>query len=301
VITDDEIDFKKYLQETEPKMRVRPASAYIDEVRRMFGDTSIAGDLLPWAKCSDMIGFRPGEVSIWAGINGHGKSLLTGQVALWFVARDVRTIMLSFEMRPATTLKRMARQCSGGAAPTDSWLDKFAIWTHDRLWFYDQQGVVDWKIISAVVRYCVEKHQIKHFFIDSLMKTIRGDDDYNAQKDAIDLACTLARDLDVHLHIVHHIRKSSDERARPGKFDLKGSSAISDQADNVLIVHRMKWDDDERLDKNGSPKPDVSLTIAKQRNGEFEGKIALWFDPRSQQFLCQPHARPADPMQIRGV
>jgi twinkle protein len=302
VLRDDVIDFSKYMRDTEPRMKVRAASTYIEQVKELFAQTGVQGALLPWSKTFEMIGFRPGEVSIWAGINGHGKSLILGQVALWFVAHEHRSLIASFEMLPAVTLKRMARQCSCGSAPTDAWLDQFGAWTDSRLWLYDHQGPVDWKRIAAVVRYAAERHEVTHFVVDSLMKTVRGEDDYNGQKDAIDLACTLARDLGVHMHIVHHIRKQADERTKPGKFDLKGSGAISDQVDNVLIVHRNKYENPEdRIDKEGNAKPDASLTIAKQRNGEFEGRVALWFDERSQQFIGQPHQRPVNPMEIRNA
>ncbi len=31
------------------------------------------------------------------------------------------------------------------------------------------------------------------------------------------------------------------------------------------------------------------LDVQKQRNGPFEGRVQLWFDPRSLQFLGEKH------------
>jgi twinkle protein len=46
--------------------------------------TSAIGALLPWAKTHGAIVLQPKQVSIWAGINGHGKSALLNQVIAEF-------------------------------------------------------------------------------------------------------------------------------------------------------------------------------------------------------------------------
>ena len=42
----------------------------------------VNGDLLPWSKTHDKVGLRMGEVSLWTGISGHGKSQVLGMVTL---------------------------------------------------------------------------------------------------------------------------------------------------------------------------------------------------------------------------
>jgi twinkle protein len=37
---------------------------------------------MPWSKAIGEFNFRPGEVTLYAGSNGGGKSLITGQIAL---------------------------------------------------------------------------------------------------------------------------------------------------------------------------------------------------------------------------
>jgi twinkle protein len=39
-------------------------------------------------------------------------------------------------------------------------------------------------------------------------------------------------------------------------------------------------------------KPDAMVVCDKQRNGEWEGRVALWFDSDSQQFLGAAKATP---------
>ena len=74
-----------------------------------------------------------------------------------------------------------------------------------------------------MARYCAKELGIKHVFIDSLMKCVRGEDDFNGQKDFVDELCSLARDNQIHIHLVHHIRKLSSEAETPDKTDVKGS------------------------------------------------------------------------------
>jgi twinkle protein len=224
---------------------------------------------------------------VWAGINGHGKSLLTGQVVLGLMAQKQRCMIASFEMKPVVTLKRLCRQASCGAQPTERFARDFARWTDGKLWLYDQQGQVDVPRVAAVLRYCAQELQMQHVVIDSLMKCVRGEDDYNGQKEMLDLLTSIARDTGMHVHLVHHIRKSDDEGRVPGKFDLKGSGSISDQADNVMVVWRNKRKQfDAQSGKTvDEDAPDAMVNCEKQRNGEWEGRIALWFHDASQQYL----------------
>lgn len=293
VIVADDIDWSRYMQDTEPAARVKPASAYRDLVIERFANVGKQNDsLLPWAKTYEHFAMRPGELTVWAGINGHGKSLLLGHVVLGLMAQKQRCMIASFEMRPEVTLHRMCRQATQGASPTVQAIGDFHGWTDGRLWLYDQQGQVDPLRIVAVLRYCHERLQMRHVVIDSLMKCVRGEDDYNGQKNLLETLTCVARDTGMHVHLVHHSKKREDESRAPGKFDLKGSGSISDQADNVMIVWRNKKKQvDMQSGTCSEPEaPDALLVCEKQRNGEWEGRIALWFDPASQQYVPTIHS-----------
>jgi twinkle protein len=293
LIVADDIDWSRYMQDSEPAARVRPASVYRDLVAERFANAGRPnGSLLPWSKTHEHVALRPGELTVWAGINGHGKSMLLGNVVLGLMQQGQRCMIASFEMRPEVTLHRMCRQATRGASPTLAAIDGFHRWTDDRLWLYDQQGQVDPLRIFAVMRYCHERLQMQHIVIDSLMKCIRGEDDYNGQKNLLDTLTSIARDTGMHVHLVHHSKKREDESRAPGKFDLKGSGSISDQADNVMIVWRNKKKqfDAQSGDSGDSDAPDALLVCEKQRNGEWEGRIALWFDAGSQQYVASSSA-----------
>lgn len=290
-------DLREYLQATEMRQKVIPASAFAAEVaREMFATEHPIAIVLPWAKSHHQFAFRPGEVTLWAGINGHGKSMLTSQVVLSLCSQNQRCCVASFEMKPWRSMHRMLRQASNGDSPSQEWLDAFAQWTDGKLWFYDQQGTVQTQWIYALVRYCADRLKITHIVIDSLMKCVKAEDDMNGQKAFVDELTALARDLNVHIHLVHHVRKQGDETKRISKFDVKGSGAITDQVDNVLLVWRnkAKEQDDKRAEE-----PDCLLTCDKQRNGEWEGVWSLWFHHGAMQFLADGRGSPMDLLRLQ--
>jgi len=306
VIDGDEINFAEYMAETESRQKVRKASEYIDEViDSLFSGAPEPGACLPWNKTHKHFRFRNGEVTLWIGINGHGKSLVTGQAGLSLLGQGVKACIASFEMKPRKTLARMGRQWAG-QAPTRDITNQFAVeqardtyrqfgeWTDDKLWLYDQQGTVKPETVLGVVRYCAVELGIGHVFIDSLMKCIKAEDDYNGQKDFVNELCALAADLDIHIHLVHHIKKLPNEDQEPGKFDAKGSGSITDQVDNVLVIWRNKRKEKDM--KAGKPidtdEPDALVICDKQRNGEWEGKVGLYFDNSSNQFAAAFNAKP---------
>jgi twinkle protein len=302
LITADEIDFRMFERETDAQQKVKPAAQYVQElIDRLKDPVPQKRAVMPWRKTHRQVQFRPGEVTVWGGANGNGKSLVTGQVALSLCTQGERVCVASFEMKPAKTIERMARQWStfnttdpaflGDERAQAQFLDlygQFRDWTDGRLWLYDQQGTVTASQAVAVVRYCAKVKGITHFLLDSLMKCVSGEDDYNGQKQFVDELCSIARDHAIHVHLVHHIKKPATEDHKPNKYDYKGSGAITDQVDNVISVWRNKAKERNRAAGKmvSDGEPDTLLICDKQRNGEWEGQIGLWFHPESQQFLA---------------
>lgn len=303
-IISDEIDFSKFEKDYPEKANVLPAYAFSDVVRSYFhGELGAKGLPLPWSKTHGKIAFRPGEVSIWSGTNGHGKSLLLNLVILQAIKHGEPCVIASMEMKPHLTMARMTRQASGAAVPSDEFIDAFHEWTEGCLWLYDQQGTVNAKRILSVIRYCHEalKHkgnkvQVRHMVIDSLMKCGVGVDDYNGQKSFLDNLCAMAKLSGIHIHLVAHSRKGDTEHRVGDKFDIAGHADITNQADNVFTVWRNKAKEraiqEDSKDEDVIHGPDALLICSKQRHGEWEGRVTLWFDKASMQYVAGEGNRP---------
>lgn len=307
-LSDENIDFSQYMEETDHKQKIKPAHLWVDELEEELTNPPIDCSVpMPWLSTQDTFAFRPGEVTVWAGSNGGGKSLMTGQVAMGLIKAGQRVLIASFEMKPKMSVKRMLRQFAGKSLEfthnqktpemqkREAYF-RFKKFAADNLWFYDQQGTVNAKQMAAVCRYAAIEMGMNHVFIDSLMKCVSGEDDYNAQKAFIDELTSIARDHDIHIHLVHHIRKLANDEARPSKFDLRGSSSITDQVDNVLILWRNKAK--EHAIQQGKDVdmtlPDAMLLCEKQRNGEGEEWYSFWYSGDSQQFLDRQGALPME-------
>lgn len=277
----DDIDFNAYRKEPETH-KVRPASDFLQEtIAAFYPAPNMAKPPRPlWDKAKGRIDFRPGEVSLWAGVNGHGKSMMLSQVTLDLLLQDEKALVLSFEMKPVRQMQRMSRQAYAGDEPPSSFLSTFHQWTDGRLWMYDHNGSIQWTQVMAVMRYASDKFGITQFIVDSLMKCVKGDDDYNAQKDFVNELCAFAQARQVHVHLVHHVRKGESEDKAPGKFDVKGAGAITDQVDNAFIVWRNK-----KAERGDTKDPTAMLKCDKQRNGEWEGMLGFWFHQDSMQYL----------------
>lgn len=279
----DDMDFSAYMSATEVKQRVVSVTDYADQVVSYFWDDSLPrGSETPWTKLRGKLAFRPHEVTLWSGMNGHGKSLALGQVLLGFLKQGEGSCIASLEMPPRTSLARMVRQFFNSSKPDPEHIRAFHEETGRHLYVYDHVGSIDPDQIFAVIRYCAEEVKLKHFVLDSLMKCGIGDDDYNGQKAFVGKLCDVARDTGMHIHLVAHSRKGKDELSPPGKMDVKGSGSITDQVDNVITWWRNKKKEQSDAKEHG--EPDALLICDKQRNGEWEGKAAFWFDPASLQF-----------------
>lgn len=299
IFTADDIDFDLYMQDTEPQQKVRSAGCFTEDVVHYFHGEKTPGASLPWRKTKEKIRFRPAEVTLWSGMNGHGKSLVLGQMSLGFVTQRQKVCILSFEMRPVVTLARICRQAMGCSVPGEQDIRDFTEITDPWIYLYDQQGAVRADQVLAVLRYAASKLDVGHVIIDSFMKCgipEDGPNAFNAQKEFLDKLTSIARDTGMHIHLVAHSRKQKDELAPPGKMDVKGSGSITDQVDNVITVWRNKAKERELQEKGvcQASDPDAMLIVDKQRNGEWEGRIGLWFVPEALQYVESQHGMPMD-------
>lgn len=216
------------------------------------------------------LGLRPGEVTIWTGVAGHGKSVLLTQMILEAVHAGHKSSIASMEMRGESTLHRMLCQSEMMDSIRSENIDTALQWLSGRLWIYDLLGNVSPKAMLDLMEYSWARHGVTSFVIDSLMKCSVGSDDYDGQRVFLNDLCTFAKSHDAHIHLVAHARKGKDETEKPGKLDVRGSSDIINQADNILTVWRNKEKEQKRYaqqlpDKEADEMPDTLVYCNKQR------------------------------------
>lgn len=286
VLEPDSIDFEAYLKETDDSEKVRPAYDFLDQVMFVLAPTHDMPQHPKLPFSDSWLYFAPGEVTVWGGFNGSGKSMLQGQVLTHFARAGQKVCIASFEMKPAKTLARIVKQELCISTPPRHHVDGLLRQLNGTMWLYDQQGTVKPERMIAVIKHCAEKLGCQHIAIDSLMKCVRGTDDYNGQKEFVDQLTSCARDYNVHIHLVAHLKKGDGDERLPNRMDISGAGAISDLVDNVVLVWRNKRKERDRdAGKTiNEDDPDSVLIVDKSRNGEWEGRTKLWFNKASQRF-----------------
>lgn len=307
----DDVDLIQYLADASllEGQVIRWGSHWADDLADLAQHGKrIWGDCLPWSKTHGSFRLRPGELTIWAGINGHRKSMILGQIML-NIAKDSPVCIASLEMKPEETLMRMCRQAAS-CYPSASFARKFAAWCEERICIYDQLDTVEEARILGMVYYAAKELGCKHVVIDSLSKCGLPEADYAAEKKFVDRLQWAAKTLKVHVHLVCHMRKGMSEDRVPNKFDVKGTGGITDMADNVVIVWKDKAKEQAaKKQQAGQPlsdkeleamsSPDQKMIVEKQRHGDWEGAFKFWFDDSSLQFLGDESRGPI-PMDIAG-
>jgi twinkle protein len=200
-----------------------------------------------------------------------------------------KVMLASFELRPVSSCQRAIRQTLGGNNPSDSFIDSWVTKADEKLYLYDQQGVVTAETVLEVVYYAAEKLKCTNIILDSLMKCGVAEDNYQQQKEFIDKLCIAARDLKCHIHMIAHARKRSDDIVKPpSKHDVSGSANITNLVDNCFIIYRT--DKDQKLEagkiteEEYDAMPTTMVYCVKQRHFEWEGHWAFWFDTESLRF-----------------
>lgn len=248
---------------------------------------------LPWGRIRGKFDLRRGEVTVWAGDNGSGKSLLVGQVMAYLLLEDQRVLIASMEMRPEETVERMIFQVAG-QPPQPGFVEDFCAWADTRLWIYDQLDTVASDRVLRMVRAVATQLGVQHVVIDSLVKCgvkQDGDGALTAQTQFVDKLQHLAKSLDIHIHLIAHTRKPERDGQRISKHDIRGASQITDLADNVVLITRnrrkereLQLPPDDR-DEEILDEPDATLTVAKQRHFSWEGSMGLDYLTECGQFI----------------
>ena len=282
LITDKEIEGYMATRDTGEHLKIKKPSQYFEDVKKHFHEDLTGGLSLPFINTENDFKVRMGETTVVTGFSGHGKSAWLNQVILHLMKKE-KTMIASFEMLPKATLGRMCQQ-TGEPMPSDEYILDFLNQLESNLYLYDPEGSTSTKKVLEVIYYCAERLDVKIMVIDSLMKCGVAEDDLNRQKKFLDDLAVAARDLNVHLFIVAHSRKTNSDYEHATKLDVAGSANITNLVDNVLSVHRNK--EREEAEREGDTTneimftPKCSVHLVKQRHGKgVEAKWKFDFHP----------------------
>lgn len=287
---------------------LRNAADFTDKVIDRFHPKEIGQDgfFAPWHELHDRFMFRWGETTIIAGYSSHGKSEICGQIILDAIRQGHLCCVGSFEFRPEKWIQRQVRQATQNPQPSVAEIRQAMEWIGRGLWAIDLYGRNKLDRLLEVFTYAHNRYGIRVFVIDNFSKLGIADDDNAGQKDAIEKLTEWAVRLNTHAILVHHLRKQDEtdySAAGQSKLAMNGSASLGNLTDNIFLVFRNKLKERDMKDPKFDAlppedqqkirgKPDTVLTCEKQRNGDEEPKVPLWFDLRSHLWQDQPTAQP---------
>jgi len=262
-------------------------------------NSALIGTNLPWEKCAGKVVLQEGSVSTWIGIDGHKKSSVLNQIAV-FAAREQVVGIASFEMDVRALGQLMVKQAYGATEPSRDLVQRFLEWSKDRVLCYDHVGTVKPIEVYALIVKMARDYGAKFIVIDCLQMISGVCGDNEQERALMSMLVQLAKGFNIHIALVHHARKpeKGGDEYMPTRFDALGSTSISQLSSILAIV----WSDKKKQrlldqhelgveltpeDEEYLQRPDTRITIAKNRHIPFEGVIALWQHP-SRQFIPSP-------------
>lgn len=275
---------------------LRRASDFADDVVALFWPShdEPQGYSTPYGKLGEKLLFRPAEITLWSGSSGAGKSQVLSDCMVAWISQGSRICLSSLEMRPQQTLKRMCKQVVGIDRPTDKAIRLALSWLDQGLLLYEKVGKAGIDGLLDIFAFARAKYGCDQFVIDSMMRLGIEGDDYSGQEKALFRIVDWTLTNNVHTHLVAHSRKGDKDRGVPETEDIKGAMEVGANSFNIITVWRnrkheediraaQEQKDDDKLN-DLIEKPGVILNVAKQRNGDFEGRIGLWFDQQTYRY-----------------
>jgi twinkle protein len=229
-------------------------------------------------------GFMYGDVTVWTGKRGEGKSTLLSQIMLDAVDGGKNVCSYSGELRADrfqywTDLQAAGKPHIKGRRDEKSGKTQYYVeagtrkrihdWYDDKYWIYDNIAATSEEDASIlkIFEIAAKRYDCRVFLVDNLMTADYGrttdTDFYRQQSRFVGQLVSFANRHNCHVHLVAHPRKA------PGKLssdDVSGTVDITNRAANVISVERTA------REKDGC---DVIIDVKKNRWDGSTGHVKL--------------------------
>lgn len=190
-------------------------------------------------------GHRKGELTVFTGPTGSGKTTFISEYALDLCMQGVNTLWGSFEINNVRLAKIMLTQFAmqrleENLEQYDFWADKFEELPLYFMTFHGQQNI---KTVMDTMQHAVYLYDINHVVIDNLQFMMGQEhisvDKFAVQDHIIGAFRKFATNSCCHVTLIIHPRKEEDDKELQ-TASIFGSAKASQEADNVLILQEKK-------------------------------------------------------------
>lgn len=245
-----------------------------------------------WATFNRAIcGFRPHEITCLCGPTGAGKTTLLGSMFVNFIAQGVPSFCAPVEVGQGSFVRKLVSIVSGIPVNSldgrwneirDKYFSTFFSNPDHVLTVYESH--VSHLQLMADILHAFETRGTKIALVDNLNFMTRAESDKTETavvNQVIQDWIRFIKRVPVHVIMVTHPKKTEGGRVE-SEFDIKGSSTIVQEAQNVILFNRLK--EDEPAPNGLAHSYCRELKIAKCReNGRAWGtRILLSLDEKSE-------------------
>lgn len=251
-------------------------------------------------------GFILGQVSVWSGLNGSGKSAFLNQQVLDYISQGFKVMLFSGELMDYSIKNILYRLVAGKKYLTISengtyyYLAdnniKMAIddYIGNNLVIYNNKYGAKPKEIVETIRYAKNELGVQIVILDNLMTmNLRelNSNKYEAQSEFAKMIAGLAKELEIHIHCVMHPTKTTGFLR---KNDISGSADLSNAVDNVFILHRNSNDfrksymefNPKIRENNDMFNYNTFIEICKNREEGIQDRLlCFYFLPETKQIV----------------
>lgn len=242
---------------------------------------------------------RTGEVTIYTGSAGSGKSTVLMQMALEVMEQDKRVLIYSPELKNSQFKRWTVKQMLGSNLDgklikkydemedthkyevKKEFTDKMSLWLDKRMNLVSSNVTKTKMEMIKTIKRDIKRYNSKFIIIDNLMKIQFDDNNLNEeQKDFVSLLSDIAKQFDVSINLVAHPKKH--DMNYPNQYDVSGSSNMTNLVDNIYYFRRLtetaleskpfSVKAKELTEKNIS----LALIVLKSREGKKIGDW-IWF------------------------
>ena len=268
--------------------------------RRERGDDGIKP---PISKLEGLFSLPLRGITIFGAYSGTGKSTFAAQWGLHAASQGRNVAIMSLEMPADFTLELLAEQSACTSEPHLPYVERFAEWANGKIYLHNSTSVISPEAVLNFVRVSKTMLGCELIIIDPLMMTGMANE-VEAERDFITRLSSMARDYEVAILLVHHLRKSPSgglgEKMKPDKASFLGSTHLTGAAAAVITL----WADPEKREarSNGDPPDDESgadyyFTVHKQRFASWHGSVGLYQHDNAR-LLCNSRARMYRPINM---
>lgn len=244
-----------------------------------------------WSRFPDLNrllkGHRKGELTVFTGPTGSGKTTFISEYALDLCTQGVNTLWGSFEISNVRLARVMLTQFA--VTRLEEQLDKYEEWA-DRfedlpLYFMTFHGQQSIKSVIDTMQHAVYVYDVCHVVIDNL-QFMMGHEQFSSDRIAaqdyiVGAFRKFATDNSCHVTLVIHPRKEDDDKELQ-TASIFGSAKASQEADNVMILQ------DRKLVTGPGKR---YLQVSKNRFDGDVGVFPLEFNKSSLTFSIPPKSK----------